>query len=94
MVLEDANSLKPGQIIWFQPCDALELAGPSLVLSNPEKHQEFWHDGNVMVWIEVLILSPRTILIARDEELYHAEPKTAPHNCDIFVFLENFHQTV
>lgn len=88
MVLEDANSLKPGQIIWFQPCDALELAGPSLVLSNPKKHY-----GNVMVWIEVLILSPRTILIARNEELYHTEPNSAPHN-GIFVFLENFHQTV
>ena len=76
MDLDAAERLEPGQVIWFQPKgDPLETAGPSIVLRQPEvQYEALQADLHMPSWVEVEILTPTTILIARDEELFYSRP--------------------
>lgn len=72
MAPEDADKLRPGQLVWFQLVgDVHEVAGPSIVLEMPVT---YWNEFRDNFWTEVIVLTPRTRLDARDEELHFREP--------------------
>jgi hypothetical protein len=80
MDLDAALKLEPGQVIWFQPKgDPLETAGPCLVIKKPALYDDIpWREQGTQTvpmlrWVEVEVLTPTTVLVTRDEELFFQE---------------------